>query len=295
MTWARDSVERLRQAWAAAPMLVRTGYVASSIVFAGFWCLVLALTFFIGEELWSVTTLDTVVRVGLVLLSLLAAAWLSSTMPLLPQTTRRRLRSDIMRVGGALLLLLTFFAGYSSFRNQGRLASEGSLSSGGYHLYNLEMTKPAIRCVYLNYGYENAHECLESLVKDADSWTFAIYYVEEAWFQLMQSKKEQDEWGSTYAEQVKYWAQDVSRDPTGIFSYYLISSEGSLEEARETMINSGVNISNPCTRFKDVWRALERKGRLPARVSGAARECARTAPDEQSILGRPLLTTANVR
>jgi hypothetical protein len=200
-----------------------------------------------------------------------------------------------MRAGGALLLLLTFFAGYSSFRNQGRLASEAALSAGGYDLYNIEMSRPAIRCVYLNYGYEDARECLTSILSDADSWTFAIYYVEEAWFQLAQAKKEQNEWGSTYAEQVKYWAQDVSRDPTGIFSYYLISSEESLETAQETMEGSGVSISDPCTRFKFVWRSLEQKGELPARVSGAARECARTAPDVPSILAKPLLRTANVR
>lgn len=280
--------EQFLEVWPLLPTLGRWLLILCGCIIIALAGLTLALLVLPGERLWSVKTLDLVVRIGLMILGILGIGWLASTLPFLDRQVRRQLR-PAMRIGAALLVVLTFFAGYSSFRNQGRLSSEAALGAGGYHLYNIEMGKEEIRCVYFNYGYHDASECRESLVKDMHAWTFAIYYVEEAWFQLAQAKREQDEWGATYAEQVKYWAQDVSRDPTGIFSYYLVSSEPSRRKVRETMADSGVSIADPCLGFQFIWSALERRKKLPTAVSGAAKECAAERPRLSSVLQRPTL------
>jgi len=275
--------------WRELSGLQTIGFLTAVMVVLGLSVLGLALLLAKGEGLWSVRTLDFVVRAGLVALAVLSIILVFSSIPLISMANRRRYRQHALRFGGALLLLLTFFAGYSSFRNQGRLLSEASLSESGSQLYSLEMSNPGIRCVYSNYGFEDTGGCLTSFAKDEKSWSFVIFYVEESWFQLSQAKEEQDEWGSTYAEQVKYWAQDVERDPTGIFSFYLISSEASLIDAEQTMRDSNLWIAEPCAKFHVVWEALEKRRRLPRMVSGAAKDCASKFALSPTILTRPTL------
>ncbi|MGQ0444703.1 MAG: hypothetical protein ACT4O2_06145 [Beijerinckiaceae bacterium] len=236
------------------------------------------------ESLWAADKLDLVVTVALSAIILLGALMLLSVV-LFPHSDRlKELRRDSIKWVGAVIVLLTLYAGYATFRNQGRLASEAALSAGGYHLYNLEMSHPEIRCLYFNYAHHDPRGCLERIISDPERWSFALFYVEEAWFQLEQAQTERIEWGSTYAQMIKYWAQDVSRDPTGLFAYYLVSSERSLDAAAETMRRSDVRIPAICANYRVVWRALYRRRAQPPLVSGAARECGSLPPVEPTIL-----------
>jgi hypothetical protein len=91
MTFIKAPVARFREDWIFARTSSRLSYVTAMIGIAGLACLSIALSFFIGDDLWSVKTLDAVVRAGLIGLSLMAVVWLFSTLPFLQQGTRRRL------------------------------------------------------------------------------------------------------------------------------------------------------------------------------------------------------------
>ncbi len=241
------------------------------------------------ERLWAANNLDATLLTALSAIILLGLLVVLSVV-LFPRSERLKdLRSDSFKWIGAAIVAVTLFAGYATFRNQGRLASEAAMSAGGYHLYSLEMSRPEIRCLYFNYAHHDPRGCLERIAKDPELWSFALFYVEESWFQLEQAVTERDEWGSTYAEMIRYWAQDVSRDFTGMFSYYLISSERSLDSALLTMRGADVNIRGVCTRFRIVWRSLHNRGVQPPRVSGAARQCGSFHPIDPTILAAGVL------
>jgi len=240
------------------------------------------------ERLWAADNLDLVVTNGLGLIGVVAVVWLVAS--LLPSSIfLRRLSQNSMRLATALLVILTFYAGYASFRNQGRLSSEAALNDAGYDLFAYEMDKTEIRCLYFNYGHSDPDGCLEVIVSKPEMWSLAIFYVEESWFQLKNARDEQRQWGSKYAEQIKYWAQDVGRDPAGLFSYYLISSEKSLESAQQTMVGAGVSIVGICAKYRRVWKTLYRHGKHPPMVSAAAKSCARLSPVDHTILSMKTL------
>lgn len=240
------------------------------------------------DRLWAADNLDFTVTNGLGFIGVVGAVWLAAS--LFPSfIILRRLRRNLVPLATALLVVLTFYAGYASFRNQGRLSSEAALNDAGYDLFNIEMAKPEIRCIYFNYGHSDPDACLAIIVNDPELWSFAIFYVEESWFQLDNARDEQSEWGSKYAEQIKYWAQDVGRDPAGLFSYYLISSEKTLENAQQTMTNAGVSIEGVCMKYRRVWQALYRRGKHPPMVSAAAKSCAQLYPVDPTILAMKTL------
>lgn len=241
------------------------------------------------EGLWAADNLDTAVTTGLAFIILLTAIFLGAAVAFPTSAVAQRLRRDLIRAGGAAVIVLTFYAGYASFRNQGRLSSEAALNDNGYTLYQIEMDHEELRCLYFNYAHQRPKQCLDRIVSSDKNWSLALFYVEEAWFQLSQAQKERKEWGATYAEQIQYWAQDVSRDPTGLFSYYLISSEKSLEDAQSTMSSSDVSIKDLCGRYILVWTALGRYGAQPSVVSGAAKQCAVETGSHHGILDRELL------
>lgn len=241
-------------------------------------CAVIAcFAFYKPEKIWASKTVDMVV-LGTIITFL---ATLATSLFMARSSTTDPFRPLFRRAVswlGALALLLGFFVAYASFRTQSRLAAEETLTMGGYALYEIEMQKPEIRCLYFNYGHENAERCLETLVSSQELWSSAIFYVEEGWFQLSHANDQRDEWGADYAESIRYWAEDVSRDPTGLFAYYLVSSEPTLDKARKTMAAADVAIPDLCRNYVKVWQALVSRKAQPSRVSGAARECGVKAP-----------------
>jgi hypothetical protein len=245
---------------------------------AAFFSLAIIVLYLVTEypdEVWSANTVDTAVISAVVIFLLVSGlVTFSMSKPQIPWL--RDVRRNALGWGGAALAILTVYVAYASFRNQSMLSSEEALNDAGYQLYEIEMRQAELRCLYFNYGYSSPRRCLEELVSTPERWSLALFYVEEAWFQLKKANVERSRWGGSYAEEIRYWAQDVERDPTGMFSYYLISSEGSLEDARETMGESAISIGNPCRNFMWVWTALRQRGAEPRHVSGAARECGAT-------------------
>ena len=116
------------------------------------------------------------------------------------------------------------------------------------------------------------------MIESEGNWSLAIFYVEESWFILTRALEERLNWGSNYAESIEYWAEDVGRDPTGLFSYYLVSSERTMKDAEEAMVKAGVSIPDLCGNFRKVWLALLQKGKHPRLARGAARECGLRPP-----------------
>jgi hypothetical protein len=235
------------------------------------------------EQIWAANTIDSVVLLIFTLVAAAALLWI--VLYLLKPGSRplHGLRRGFAGWVATAVLVLTLFVAYAAFRNQSRLSAEAALEQAGYDLYGIEMNEPKLRCLYFNYGHHDPNLCLERIVTDPDLWSLAIFYVEESWFQLEQANKERKEWGATYAEQIKYWAEDVSRDPTGLFAYYLLSSEDSMDDALATMEAASVEIENPCDNYRRVWEALARKGKHPRIVKGAGLQCGLMPPAKMKI------------
>jgi hypothetical protein len=263
----------IREAWGSYSLLRLLIGLAAATVFIAIVKGLLDWLAPTRDWLWSVTTVDQAVLMGV--LGMLILVGLGSALeliwPLLPSV--RRLRKNTIALGSALVVLLSLYVAYASFRNQSRLTAEIALNDEGSALFEIEMAHPEIRCLYFNYGYERANPCLNRLAASEEDWSFAIFYVEEGWFILTRAYDDRIQWGSNYAASIEYWAQDVSRDPSGLFSYYLISTSESLSDARETMRQAGVSIADPCQKYRHVWGFLEQRSVQPNSISGAAREC----------------------
>jgi hypothetical protein len=235
------------------------------------------------EQIWAANTIDSVVLLIFTLVAAATLLWIVFYLVKPDSGLLHGLRREFAAWVATAVLVLTLFVGYASFRNQSRLSAEAALEEAGYDLYGIEMNEPKLRCLYFNYGHHDPNPCLERIVSDPDLWSLAIFYVEESWFQLEQANKERKEWGATYAEQIKYWAEDVGRDPTGLFAYYLLSSEDSMDDVFATMEAAGVQIENPCENYRRVWDALARRGKHPRIVKGAALRCGLMAPAKMKI------------
>jgi hypothetical protein len=220
------------------------------------------------ERLWSADNIDFVVAVTLsAVIAILMMAIIVSLI------SRRLLKLDVVRdhlvpLGGVALLVVTLYVAYATFRNQTRLVAEADLNVEAMALYDIEMNRPELRCLYYNYRIEDATSCLEHIISNPMTWSLSIFYVEESWFILTKASRDREEWGSTYAASIRYWADDVALDPTGMFSYYLVSSEDSLQDASEILRVSQVRMTprQLCLNYDRVWQALARRRLQPARV-----------------------------
>lgn len=171
-------------------------------------------------------------------------------------TLKKAERDRAIAIYGVFLVIVGAFIAYSAFRNQLKLSAEIALNQEGAGLLNYEMADPDIRCLYDSYGHHNEDQCLRTNTSSAAKWSKAIFYVEEAWFQLEKAKRERGKWGSDYAEEVRYWAEDLGRDPTGLFSYYLVSSSETVADARLEMELAGVCIPDLCERYHHARLAI---------------------------------------
>jgi hypothetical protein len=171
-------------------------------------------------------------------------------------TILKQIRRFSYRVAATVFVIIGLFITYASFRNQTRLSAETALNEEAMQLYQIEMKEKHLRCIYDNYAPEDRNSCLKTLISTDGEWSMAIFYVEEAWFILKKAKDDADIWGSTYAESIGYWANDVSKDETGLFSYYLISNEESVAKAKARMNCTDVCIPDLCMKYENVVSAL---------------------------------------
>lgn len=222
------------------------------------------------EFVWSVRLLDSVV-ITAALFALLTISALAVMLAFARRSIARKIESvigrfDTLTIVTGVAAVLALFAAYGSFRNQTRLASEGQLGAEAMILYQLEMEHPELRCLYDNYGYSDYDACLARVTSADANWSLAIFYVEEGWFVLTQSYQDRKNWGSTYADLIDYWRDDVAKDPTGVFTYYQVASTDRdlpngdrLAAAEQEMDEAGVVIGREeiCTRYQRVRQALE--------------------------------------
>lgn len=230
--------------------------------------------------IWQGSVLDLIVIFTVIVLLGLSAGYLLQTKNLV-ECDLRALRERYFAIGGSLLAIAGLYVSYATFRNQTRLTAQQALNEEVMSLYVIEMGEPDIRCIYYNYGFPRQRNCLTRIVSDPEKWSLAIFYVEEAWYALKRGRRERIEWGSDYSNTVQFWIEDLGRDPTGLFSYYLVASEETLDDAVNEMRLAGVHAEKSsewaekhlCHRFAIVWQAL---GSNRPRISddlGATFEC----------------------
>lgn len=215
------------------------------------------------NALWNVGTLD---RVILLFPMTVFAVILAGVLYRLGRRRRVRTTEFWEPIVAALTVVLVFvgiYAGYASFRNQTRLAAETALNEGADNLFAVEIDHPEIRCLYSNFGHDDPQACVARLAADRDRWSLAIFYVEESWFTLEKAAEDRANWGSQYAGDIAYWADDVSDDPSGLFSYYLVNQH-SLAGAKARMKRAGVCIPDLCAGYSKVRGALLKARAAPA-------------------------------
>jgi hypothetical protein len=158
---------------------------------------------------------------------LVAAIWFSvaSRHPVGSEEVRSwRLTSEGVT---AVAAALAIFVAYASFRNQSRLAAEANLNAEGHALFEIEMSdRKGLRRLYSNYAHDDPDKCLLETVRNADQWSAALFYVEEALWLLEKAEDDRIAWGSAYSADIAYWREYINDDPTGMFSYYLVANRG---------------------------------------------------------------------
>ncbi|WP_156400546.1 hypothetical protein [Caulobacter sp. Root655] len=158
-----------------------------------------------------------------------------------------------------LALLLTYW----SVRIQSRLAADIALNASGEIFVEHETAKENFRCIYVWHAHSDNDKCIKNIMKDGSSYSEEMLYIEEVFFILKKAKSDRKIWGSGYAKEIEYWANDVSADPTGIFSYQLVV-ENPKDFERE-MKDAGVSIDRVrlCRNYRKIWTILARNGANP--------------------------------
>lgn len=137
-----------------------------------------------------------------------------------------KLRRKLSCVSLALTLsiaLIGVYVTYSIFRNQAQQNAEFSLSNQGTDFVNWERESPEIICLYQWHAFDDAVECRKAIFASPFAYRKTMLYIEETLFMLETAEADRDRWGSRFAEDIKFWADDVSEDPTGMFAYNLVS------------------------------------------------------------------------
>lgn len=149
----------------------------------------------------------------------------------------------------------TLYIAYASMRNQLRLAAEADINQEGFVIYNIEMSDPNVRCLYGNFGFDDPNNCLNINTSNAGSYSKAEFYVEESLYALHKSVQDAKTWHSHYEDDIFYWQQDVEQDPTGLFSYYIVSRYG-LEKGKKYFSDANLCIVNICNKYESVYNRL---------------------------------------
>jgi hypothetical protein len=228
---------------------------------AGLFALGTALAPEIVSRIWYARVVDVVVVTAILLTGAVAVQFARPD-----RKVRDFAKSPEFAIVTSFVLLATLFVTYASFRNQTRLAAESGLNEEAMQLYELETSHAELRCLYDNYGHSNPDTCLAHMVSNPDAWSLGIFYVEEAWYVLDIARVDERQWGSTYSDSIEFWRTDVGKDPTGLFSYYLVATEEDFEAARKVMRSAGVEIQQLCRNYRKVWTALRRHSANPVQL-----------------------------
>lgn len=196
---------------------------------------------------WSVESADRVITF-LVLLAkaVLAALILYGSALLIAWNQDRSIK--LRRHFSAASLALTFsiavagvYVTYSIFRNQAQQNSEFALNNHGTNFVNWERERPEIICLYVWHAFDDPAECRSLIFASPSSYRATMLYIEETLFLLETAVTDRSRWGSRYAQDIDYWAEDISDDPTGMFAYNLVSENADPQAAVE---RSGLSMTD---------------------------------------------------
>ncbi|MET0294763.1 MAG: hypothetical protein ABW042_07055 [Phenylobacterium sp.] len=202
---------------------------------------------------WSVQAIDLVVFGVMVIVPLGLLAWV-----LVTHVGRGQRIAFVVTESMVITFvgLLAVYVAYASLRTQTRQAAEIALDSDADDLFAYEMAEAPIRCLYDNYGWDAPDACRARIAGDPQTWTKTLYYVEETLFILKKARRDRLQWGSGYGREIAYWQADVSKDPTGLFSYFLVNGADDLAEAKAEMREAGLCMPNLCNGYRQVVAAL---------------------------------------
>lgn len=169
---------------------------------------------------------------------------------------RRLLRTGAWMT--AAVAMLGIVVTYSIFRNQALQNAENSLNEQGTNFVNWERSAPEVKCLYEWHAFDDASRCLDLISASPDTYRNVMLYIEEALFLLETAESDRKNWGSGYADDVKYWAEDISADPTGMFAYNIVSeNDDPLAMVESTRLS--MSPSQLCDGYERVVRHLSSK------------------------------------
>jgi hypothetical protein len=212
------------------------------------------------DRVWSVAFLDIMVivtAVGTIVIMLLGNPGESGV----GNAVHRRMTPERVT---AIAAALAIFVTYASFRNQSRLTAETALNTEGQMLFDMEMANANLRCIYTNFAHDDPAACLAKIVRDPEQWSAVSFYIEGVFWLLEKAEEDERAWGSVYSKEIDYWRSYVNEDPTGLFSYYLVSFHESGQAAREAMRRAAVDIPHFCQKYFVVRRALKQANARPS-------------------------------
>ena len=210
---------------------------------------------------WAVESTDRVIGLLVVLATAALAVLVLYGVALLIAWTRGR-SIELRRLFSLTPLVLTFslaiagvYVTYSIFRNQAQQNAEFALNNHGTNFVNWERESPEIICLYVWHAFDDPAGCRKSIFASPSSYRATMLYIEEALFLLETAVTDRTRWGSRYAEDIDFWAHDISEDPTGMFAYNLVSEN---EDPQAAVERSGLSMTGDklCGGFVAVARDL---------------------------------------
>ena len=250
------------------------------------------------EDLWDIKIVDGVVYIIIVatIIFIFIGIMKFIRIYLMGLLSEKHIEVAFVCVGLAGGVLAVYVA-HSTLRNQTKLSAETAINQDAGRLLDWERSSPSVRCTYSwfdrlapltagprpdqddTYDPMIANECLAKVVANRKNFTEVMLYTEEVFFILQQAKRDQDKWGSAYAEEIQYWRADVGEDMTGLFSYHLLNRypinkkilpKMALLEPNNQMAKAGVEISDLCGRARRVTTCLEAAGRFADPIAHCA-------------------------
>ena len=178
---------------------------------------------------WSVAYADDVVGIIFLTAKLIAVGVLLY-LPVVTVAYHQDRTIDILKMLAPIPRVLAFCAAltglyvtYSVFRNQAQQNAEVELNKNGSEFVLWERSHPEIICLYRWHAYDDPASCRAGILQDPVNYRNAMLYMEEAIFLLETARSDRERWGSRYAEDITFWAEDMSEDPTGLFAYNIVS------------------------------------------------------------------------
>lgn len=170
--------------------------------------------------------------------------------------------------GSIIAATMAIFLTYATVRLQTVLAADVSYDQIGVSFVQDEMENETFRCLYTWHAFDDPIACRERIFSSVDSYSKTMLYMEEVVFFLEEAKNDRRVWGNSYWEDIQYWADSVSVDHTGLFSYLIVVNAAPGSDPMEVVRAASLTISRKrlCANYRAVTEHLDRVGANPKRV-----------------------------